>query len=106
MNSAEERIELMYSIQRALSGQIPDKLCSVTCGIDAEKWIHIVAYFDGPASDDDRENISVIGTEVIADFPDGYRIKEQCLDINHYQPKCLDFWAFRREGEDKCHRTN
>lgn len=92
-------VTLRLSIQAALLDEVTEPLVAVTCGIDADKWIHIIAYFDGPATEEDVETISSIGSEVIASFPSGYRIEEICLDAQKVVPKCLDFWAFRRKKQ-------
>ncbi len=92
-------VTLRLSIQTALLDEVTEQLVAVTCGIEADKWIHIMAYFDGPATEEDVETISSIGSEVIASFPSGYRIEETCLDARKMVPKCLDFWAFRRKKQ-------
>lgn len=99
MTKIDERITLKNSIQRALLDEVTDDLYAVTCGIDAEKRIHIIAYFDGPVSEEGWDAINSVGGEVIADFPDEYRIEETCLDANQIEPRCLDFWAFRRKRQ-------
>jgi len=88
---------LKLSIQMALLDEVTDNLYAVTCGIERQSWIRIVAYFDGPANEEEVETISCVGTEVIASFPDGFRIEETCLDATQTEPVCLDFWAFRRK---------
>jgi hypothetical protein len=63
------RPRIMLSVQRALLG-------SITCnlrGVAAEwndKEIRIICYFHGPLSEDDREEMSCVHTEVVADFVD------------------------------------
>lgn len=88
---------LKLSIQMALLDEVTDNLYAVTCGIERQNWIRIVAYFDGPANEEEIETIRCVGTEVIASFPDEYRIEETCLDATQTEPVCLDFWAFRRK---------
>ena len=99
MNSTEQRISLKCSIQRALLDEVTDDLFAVTCGIDEEKRIHIIAYFDGPVNEEGWDAINTVGGQVIADFPDDYRLEETCLDANRIEPRCLDFWAFRRKRQ-------
>jgi len=45
---------------------------------------------------EDVERIQAISAAVIADFPDGYLIKESCLSADNSEEMMLDFWAFRR----------
>lgn len=99
MTNVDDRIRLKCSIQRALLGEVTDDLYAVTCDIDSDKRIHIIAYFDGPVTEEGWDAINSVGGEVIADFPDDYRIEETCLDANQIEPRCLDFWAFRRKRQ-------
>ena len=60
---------VLLSLQRGLLGEIPPALRGVAVDWDA-RHVRIVGYFDGPISEEDRESMSVVETEVIADFPD------------------------------------
>lgn len=95
--SFEPRSTIMLSIQRALLGQITSRLFSMTCGMKG-KNIQIRAYVSGEVTQEDIERVQIIGTEVIADFPEGYSIEESCLPIAEGE-KILDFWVFRRPDE-------
>lgn len=60
---------IYLSVQRALLGNVSSALRCVA--VDwGEKWIRIVCYFDGPVSDEDRESMQLMETEVMADFGD------------------------------------
>jgi hypothetical protein len=74
---------------------VTDRLDAVTCGL-TDRHIQIRAYFRGVVTADDVDRIQCIGTEVIADFPEGYTIDETCLSADDEAPKEFDFWAFRR----------
>ncbi len=88
-------VTLKLSIQAALLGEVTCRLVSVTCGFRGNIVI-VRAYMSDEITADDREWISEIGGEVIADFPEGYMIEESCLSIEETQEQMLDFWAFRR----------
>jgi len=62
--------------------------------------LRIRAYVTGPVQEKDLERLSVIGAEVIADFPDGYTIEESCLSIDDSVEEMFDFWAFHRAPGD------
>jgi hypothetical protein len=60
--------------------------------------VKITAYFLDCVTEEDRELIRCVGTEVIADFPEEYSIEESCLSIEESKLKMLDSWAFLRKG--------
>jgi hypothetical protein len=97
MNS-EPLVALKLSLQRALLGEVTGRLVGVTCGL-LGRHIQIRAYVSGIVSEQDVEWISVVGAEVIADFPDGYTIEESCMSADRAEPAMLDSWAFRRANE-------
>jgi hypothetical protein len=98
MDTFEPQVTLMLSIQRALLGEVTDRLVSVTCGIK-ERQIQIRAYVRGEVKEEDIERVGFIGAEVIADFPAGYTIEEKCLSADLGNEEMLDFWVFRREAD-------
>ncbi len=89
----EPLLSLKLSIQRALLGEVTDGLIAVTCGLE-ERHIQIRAYVSGEVTEEDIERIQCVGTEVIADFPDGYTIDESSVSVDDGEPQMLDFWAF------------
>jgi hypothetical protein len=89
-------LTLKLSVQRALVGEVTDRLFGVTCGID-EKCVHIRAYFSGKVTPVDIERVAFLGGEVIADFPEQYKIEESTLSADDGEPEMLDFWAFLKE---------
>jgi hypothetical protein len=76
---------------------VTPRLVSVTCGLK-NKSIQIRAYVTGDVTQEDIDRIQCVGTEVIADFPDGYSVEESCLPVALGE-EMLDFWAFRRANE-------
>lgn len=68
-NNASLRQHILLSVQRALLGSVTSNLRGVA--VDWNKTdIRIVFYLHGPISDDDREEMSCVDTEVAADFID------------------------------------
>ena len=90
---------LKLSIQRALLAEVTCNLVSVTCGIRSSV-LKIRAYIRGPVAGEDVERLSFIAGEVIADFPNGFTIEEECVSIDNGPEEMLDFWAFRRASEE------
>ncbi|MBX6313852.1 MAG: hypothetical protein IRY99_13190 [Isosphaeraceae bacterium] len=70
----DRRRRILLSLQGALLGEVPPALRGVTVGWD-ERSIRIIAYFDGEISEEDRESMACVETEVIADFPEGEEIR-------------------------------
>jgi len=63
------RVRLLLSLQRAMLGEVTPNIRAVTCRI--LRWI-----IDGPVSEKLRDDLSVIGTEVVSDFS-SHRISEE-----------------------------
>jgi hypothetical protein len=95
MDTFEPLLTLKLSIQRALLGEVTDRMIAVTCGLKGQ-LVEIRVYFSGKVSPDDLERVSFIGAEVIADFPAPYKIEESSLSADDGEPEMLDFWAFLR----------
>lgn len=95
--------DLRFSVQRALIGEITANMAAVTCAL-RQNLIVVRCYYFGTPTDEDRQRLSAVGAEIIADFPPPYDIVEECFPYHPSQhlPECLDFWAFMRaevEGE-------
>jgi len=69
---------LVLSVNRALWGEVTAQLRAVTATLKT-KTIYLKFYFDGAPSDDDRESVGCIGSEVIADYPAPYLIEEEII---------------------------
>ena len=78
MNTFDPLLTLKLSIQVALLGEVTDRLVRVTCGLK-DRQIQIRAYFSGRVTEEDIERIQFVGTEVIANFPEGYTIDETAV---------------------------
>lgn len=95
MSTFEPLLTLKLSIQRALLGQVTDRLVAVTCGLE-ERHIQIRAYVSGNVTKKDIERIQFVGAEVIGDFPDGYTIDGSSVSVDG---------KFELPFRDECWRT-
>jgi hypothetical protein len=92
---------VIMSVNCALWGAVSSSLRSVQVEF-TEKEINIYCFFDGVISDDDSEDMSVVATEVAADFPD-HQVYEHCIRADYPTPikptdkaRHIVFW--RKEG--------
>lgn len=99
MQTVEMRIRVILSVQRALLGEVSPALRGVTVGWD-EKRIAILCYYDRRISEEDREAMSCVETEVMADFPADLQIDLDVIQCDAPQEmKLLDVWVYcRRES--------
>ena len=98
MSSSNDLATLRLSIEQALLGEVTSRLQAVTCGVQ-NRSITVRAYFRGSVTEQDVERIEMVGTEVIAHFPGGYMIKEECQSVDGCEAEMLDFWAFIRADD-------
>lgn len=97
MPSIELRIRVLLSLQAALLNNISANIRGITCRWSTSE-ITIHCYFQGEISDDDRESMECVATEVIADFPE-HKISIECkrLDLPEpLNPHTLSAWVYRR----------
>ena len=93
-NSLISKIQL--SIQRALLGEITDKVRGVTFKLENNK-IEILTYYDGEITEDNQESVDCALTEIYADFENieiSWDIKR--IDYPH-KIICLDHWVYLRK---------
>lgn len=64
-----DRTSAILSLNRALWGEVFPELRAARIRWDNEK-VSLFFYCDGEISDDDRESLECVGTEVLAEFPD------------------------------------
>lgn len=64
-----DRISAILSLNGALIGEVFSQLRVAKIQWDNEK-VSLLFYYDGEISEDDRESLECIATEVISDFPD------------------------------------
>ncbi len=88
--------EMLLSAQKALLGAVGPNLRGCTIGWTKTK-ITWLCYFDGPMSDEDKELMRCVGTEIIADFPD-MMIEEKMVRLDAPKKmKKLQGWAYVRK---------
>ncbi len=98
-NDIELRSSALLCIQVALLGMIEPHLRAVTLGWSSHS-VDAVFYFHGQLTEDDRESVSCVESEVMASFPD----HEVSFDSTRLdwpaKPEMLGAWAYwRRERE-------
>ncbi len=81
MSDVEIRTKLLLSVQRALLGAVSPSLREVSCGWQDHK-ISLRFVFDGKILETDREAAHIVGSEVIADFPDDWDIDEDIVRLD------------------------
>ena len=97
-NNYEYIKRLKLSMQSALLGAITENMRNIAADINGN---NIILYFfiDGEIGDDDRENISLIETNVIADFEDNFDIESIVKRVDCPEPIILDrgYSVFQRK---------
>lgn len=69
MSGHDREIRLRLSVQHALLGQVSSALAAVSCGWN-DNDIVLELLVDSEFSDEDRERMEVVASEVVADFVD------------------------------------
>lgn len=83
----------MLSVQRALLGAIKPHMRAILVGFDEES-IYIKSVVDQSVTEEDREDLSIIGGEILADFPFINSIVEECSFSND-KPSALTINSFK-----------
>lgn len=78
-------------------GEVTGNLAALTAGSDGRR-IRLVAYFFDAPTEDEREGVECIATEVIADYSDDYTVETACHALGDGTPRMAGFWAFVRSG--------
>lgn len=73
---------------------------AVTCSLRDRK-ISILLFVWGPVGPSDRDGITSVGAEVVADFREDYTIEEECRSLDDSTLSVLDFWAFMRAEAER-----
>jgi hypothetical protein len=89
---------VLVALQQALLGEVSAQLRAVTVRYD-DTSIHFESFYDGEVSDDDRESMSCVETELIAYFPEDHRITCEIhrLDYPALIPKDRVWVYYRKE---------
>jgi hypothetical protein len=99
-NNYEYIKRLKLSMQSALLGAVTANMRNIAVDI-CENKIFLYFFIDGEVLDDDKENISVIETEVIADFEDDFDIETVISRIDSPAPIILShgYSVFQRKED-------
>ncbi len=98
METNEKNYQVLLSVQRALLGEIYPAIRAITIKWNSSSELIMDFYFDHPITDDDKENVSALTTEIYAD---GYfeKVTENCTYSADakivYAP--LDFVVYARK---------
>ncbi|WHP32245.1 hypothetical protein QMG90_04745 [Trabulsiella odontotermitis] len=85
MTSSDLSSYVRLSLQRALLGNVTPNIRAVVVELK-NKNISLLFYFDGEPNDDDEELVSVVETEVIADFDEDFVIEAIATRLDYPQP--------------------
>ncbi|WP_333501113.1 hypothetical protein [Kluyvera genomosp. 2] len=85
MGLADLNSYLRLSVQRTLLGNLAPNIRAVVAKISG-KNIGLLFYFEGQVGDDDEELVSVIETEVIADFDENFIVDTTIQRLDYPQP--------------------
>ena len=100
MKQIELRRTVLLSLQTALLGEVPPNLRGVTCDWDASTSALVIrCIFDGKILEEDRESMECVETEVIADFPEDYQVRLECIRRDAPQLLQTDMlleWVYQR----------
>jgi hypothetical protein len=102
MTTEEILKAVCFSAKRALRGQTPETLRAYSFGIDQMNGVILLrAHFAQTPSEDDMEAISVIETEIDADFLDDFEAETHTEVVPMGAPLSLlsGGIAYLREGE-------
>ncbi|MEL4013207.1 hypothetical protein [Dryocola clanedunensis] len=87
-NNHEYLKRLKLSMQSALLGAITQNMRNIAVDIVDDK-IMLYFFIDGEVRRDDEENISIVETEVIADFEDNFDIETIIKRLDYPEPIIL-----------------
>ncbi len=68
--------DLRLSVQRGLVGQISPRLIG-TCVEHHDKQIALTFYVAADLTDEERDDLTTVGTMVLGDYPDDFTIHEE-----------------------------
>ena len=95
MTDNEMRVGLLLAAQRALLGQVPPTLRTVSVGV-RDSVIYFRAVFEPAANEDDRGLLSDVATMILADFADAQMDEEYLVIAPPTRPPHLKWLVFQR----------
>jgi hypothetical protein len=82
-----------------LLGEVSARLRAVTVSYD-DKSIHLDCYYDGNITDEDREAMSCVQTELMAVFPEAHSVTHSVQQKDYPSPIPKEAtWAFFRKED-------
>ena len=94
--NAEDRRDLLLSVQRALVGEVTANLYCVTAGWRGPNAIVMHMYFYSEPTDQERLDMESVASEVVADFSRVSDIRVECSKAAG-TPDTDDIWVFLRK---------
>lgn len=96
---ADERVLLRLSVQRALVGAVCPAVYGVCAGLRGT-MIELTFYVAEAATADELEALRAVGSEVIADFTDNFRIEDRIVRIADPQDplRTTGIWVHLQRG--------
>lgn len=91
---------VLVAVQLALLGEISARLRAIAVSYDCDS-IHLDCYYDGEILEEDRESMSCVETELMAEFPESHRITHHVLRSDYPTPLPKDkrYAFYRKEPE-------
>ncbi|XAY06007.1 hypothetical protein DSM112329_02868 [Paraconexibacter sp. AEG42_29] len=91
---------MLLSVQRALVGATSPALYGVCADLSDEARITLTFYVAPDTTPDERDDLSVVGTEVIADFADDFTLEEHILVVADISQRLgtVGFWVYLQRG--------
>lgn len=95
----DRNCEVLVAVQQALLGEVSARLRAVTVSYD-DKSIHLDCYYDGDITDEDREAMSCVETELMAVFPETHSVTHSVQRKDYPSPIPKETaWAFFRKED-------
>ncbi len=89
-------IDARLSIQRALLGEITPELRAIVFSVDTQ-ILDVRFYFNGPLTEEVRESVSCVETEILADYDPEVMVSVHCIQLDY--PAQIDdsgVWVYQR----------
>ena len=96
MSINDLRIKALLSAQRALIGEVTTNMRAAALKVE-DSSIELRIFFDSEISEEDEENVRVIETEIMADFPDNEVSASAIFVPMGRKIDYWDEWIFKRK---------